>query len=123
MLATWGADGIEKVKLSLYLDFIFLILYCWSISLGCKVSAGFGGQNFMKPGLLFSKIIWIAGACDIIENVALLFTIQNPNNAVLELAFWMAGIKFTIVVAAILLVLAGTVAGLIRVIGNFWKSA
>lgn len=123
MLATWGADGIEKLKLSLYLDFIFLILYCWAISLGCKITAGFGGQNFMKTGLLFSKIIWVAGACDIIENVALLLTIQNPNRVVLELAFWMASIKFTIVASAILMVLAGAVAGLIRVIGNFRKSA
>lgn len=115
MLAAWGEAGIEKVRLSLYLDFVFLILYCQTISLGCRLVASFNAGVFANAGLLFSRLIWIAGACDLVENIALLLTLQKVNGTLLELAFWMAGIKFAWVGITILFVMVGAGAGVSRI--------
>jgi|JI10StandDraft_1071094.scaffolds.fasta_scaffold03702_13 hypothetical protein len=111
----WGGSGAEKAKMSILLDFVFLVLYCWAISLGCKVAAGFSQTKIIsKAGLKLSRIIWIAGVCDIIENVSLLLVMRNLNAMLLELAFWTAGIKFTIVIAALLFIIIAFGIGLTR---------
>lgn len=115
MMAVWGEAGVEKVQLSLYLDFVFLILYCQTISLGCRLVASFNAGVFAKAGLLFSRLIWIAGACDFVENIALLLILQAVNGTLLELAFWMAGIKFAWVGITILFVMVGAGVGISRV--------
>lgn len=111
----WGGGGVENAKMSILLDFVFLILYSWAISLGCKVAATFANTSFIsKIGLHLSRIIWIAGACDLVENVSLLFVIHNLNAALLELAYWTAGIKFTIVIVTLFFILVAACIDLIR---------
>ena len=44
----WGGSGVEKAKMSILLDFVFLVLYSWAISLGCKVAAGFSNTSIIK---------------------------------------------------------------------------
>ena len=111
----WGAGGVEKAKMSILLDFVFLILYSWAISLGCKVVAGFAGSaRVSKIGLQLSRLVWIAGACDLVENVSLLIAMHRLNNIVLELAFWTAGIKFAIILVALLFILVVTGIGLTK---------
>ncbi len=111
----WGGSGVEKAKMSILLDFVFLVLYSWAISLGCKVAADFSQTAIIsKVGLQLSRIIWIAGACDIIENISLLLVMRNLNATLLELAFWTAGIKFTIVIATLLFIIIAVGIGLMR---------
>ena len=105
----WGGSGVEKAKMSILLDFVFLVLYSWAISLGCKVAADFSQTAIIsKIGLRLSRIIWIAGACDIIENVSLLLVMRNLDAMLLELAFWTAGIKFSIVIVALLFIVTAS---------------
>jgi len=109
----WGGSGVEKAKMSILLDFVFLVLYSWAISLGCKVAAGFSNTSIIsKIGLRLSRIIWMAGACDMIENVSLLLVMRNLNAMLLELAFWTDGIKFTIVIIALLFIIVAFGIGL-----------
>lgn len=111
----WGGGGVEKAKMSILLDFVFLILYSWAISLGCKVAASFVNTSVIsKIGLQLSRIIWIAGVCDLVENVSLLFVIHNLNATLLELAYWTAGIKFTIVIVTLLFILVAACIGLMQ---------
>jgi hypothetical protein len=111
----WGGSGVEKAKMSILLDFVFLVLYSWAISLGCKVAADFSHAAIIsKIGLQLSRIIWIAGACDIIENISLLLVMRNLNAMLLELAFWTAGIKFTIVIIALLFIVIAFGMGLMQ---------
>lgn len=111
----WGGGGVEKAKMSILLDFVFLVLYSWAISLGCKVVAGFSQTAIIsKIGLQLSWIIWIAGACDIIENVSLLLVMRNLNAILLEIAFWTAGIKFTIVIIVLLFIATAFGMGLMQ---------
>jgi len=115
ILIEWGLGGVEKAKMSILLDFVFLILYSWAISLGCKVVVGFADSaTITKIGLALSKAIWIAGACDFIENVSLLIVMHWINGVLLEVAFWMAGLKFLIVAIAILFLLLATAVGLVK---------
>ena len=115
IIREWGAEGISKARLSIYLDFVFVLLYAWSIALGCKVSAAFSvNQNLIKAGSFFSSVIWFAGSCDIIENVAMLFTLSEMNELTVSMAFYFAIFKFTIVVLALILIIFSFGVGLFK---------
>lgn len=117
MMDAWGSEGMSKARMSIYLDFVFLILYAWAIALGCKVSTAFSAHaNLIKAGTFFSKIIWFAGSCDLIENAAMLFTLSDVNEFTVSMAFYFAVIKFSIVLVALLLILLAMAVGLFKVI-------
>lgn len=113
----WGEAGISKARLSIYLDFIFIFLYAWAISLGAKVATAFSAnQNLVTAGSFFSRVIWFAGSCDIIENVAMLMTLSELNELTVSMAFYFAIFKFSIVVLALLLILISLGVGLFKFI-------
>jgi hypothetical protein len=113
----WGTEGVLKAQVSIYLDFVFIFLYAWSIGLGCKVSATFSAnEKLMVVGIFFSRAIWFAGSCDLIENFAMLFTLSSINELTVSMAFYFAIIKFTIVVLALLLIIISVGVGLFKVI-------
>jgi hypothetical protein len=117
IIGDWGEEGISKARLSIYLDFVFIILYAWAISLGCKVSAAFSAnQNLVRAGGFFSRVIWFAGSCDIIENTAMLFTLSEINELTVSMAFYFAVFKFSIVVLALILIFISLAVGLFKFI-------
>jgi hypothetical protein len=117
IMVDWGEDGISKARFSIYLDFVFIFLYAWAISLGCKVSATFSAnQNLVTAGGFFSRVIWFAGSCDIIENVAMLLTLSEINELTVSMAFYFAIFKFSIVVLALMLIVFSAGVGLFKFI-------
>jgi len=101
----WGVNGISNARLSIYLDFVFAFLYAWAISLGSKVATAFSSnKNLINAGDFFSRVIWFAGSCDIVENVAMLFTLSSMNELTISMAYYFAIIKFVIVLTALLLI-------------------
>jgi len=113
ILGQWGLNGMENARISILLDFIFLALYSYTLSMGCKVVVSFVNHPRMKKaGQQFARIIWVAGGCDLIENICLLTVLQKINAWPMELSFWMAGIKFTIITLVATYILAGTFMGL-----------
>lgn len=113
MIAEWGTSGVEKARMSIYLDFVFLVLYSWAISLGCRVASDFSKQNLLiRTGTLLAKLIWVAALCDVIENVAMLMTLQQVSETTLTIAFWSALLKFTLVLISLVFILLATGVGL-----------
>jgi hypothetical protein len=115
IIDAWGEEGVSKARMSIYLDFVFIFLYAWAISLGCKVSTAFSAsKNLISAGSFFSRVIWFAGSCDLIENLAMLFTLSHLNELTVSMAFYFAIFKFTIVVLALLLIFISMGVGLFK---------
>jgi hypothetical protein len=115
IINAWGSDGIGQARLSIYLDFVFLILYSWSIYLGCKVSCDFASNEWMKNiGQYLAKIIWFAGSCDFIENTAMLITLNTVNELTVLMAYYFALFKFTIVAVSLVFILLAFLVGVVN---------
>jgi hypothetical protein len=111
----WGVEGSSEARLSIYLDFVFIFLYSSAISLGCKVSTAFSDNDKLNmAGTFFSRVIWFAGSCDLIENFAMLFTLSSLNELTVMMAFYFAIIKFIIVVLTLLLIFLSLGVGLFK---------
>lgn len=117
IIDAWGDEGVAKARIGIYLDFVFILLYTWAIRLGCQLSAAFSeNERLIAVGAFFSRAIVFAGSCDLIENVAMLFTLSGINELTVSMAFYFAIIKFTIVVLALLLIFISLGAGLFKFI-------
>ncbi|SDM75141.1 hypothetical protein SAMN05421813_12230 [Daejeonella rubra] len=101
---------IELITLSIYLDFIFPLLYgamfyygsAWACS---KLAKGHTLNRFK----LLSSLTVIAVACDMIENISLLQLIYfEPTNMFASAAFIFAGIKFLLLAIVLLHFLVST---------------
>jgi hypothetical protein len=115
IIDAWGTDGISKARIGIYLDFVFIFLYAWAIDLGCRVSPVFStNEKLIVAGKFFSRVIWFAGSCDLIENSAMLFTLSGMNELTVTMAFYFAIFKFTIVVLALLLIFFSFGVGLFK---------
>jgi len=105
IISNWGSEGVAKAQLSIYLDFVFLVLYSWAISLGCKVVIGSLHLGWMKKtGEYLSTIIWLAGSCDLVENVAMLITLSDMNESSVTAVYYFAMFKFAIVLVCLLFI-------------------
>jgi hypothetical protein len=106
IISNWGAEGVTKAQLSIYLDFVFLVLYSWAISLGCKVVVVSHYLGWLKKtGEYLSTIIWFAGSCDLMENVAMLITLSGMNEFSVTAAYYFAMVKFAIVLVCLLFII------------------
>ena len=95
---------IDLITLSIYLDFIFPLLYgamfyygsAWACS---KLKEG----NILKRFKLLSSLTVIAVACDMIENISLLQLIYfEPTDMFANTAFIFAGTKFLLLTIVVL---------------------
>lgn len=115
IISNWGTEGIALAKTSIYLDFVFIVLYCTAIMLGCRVASLFSGKAaLLKVGFVLSCLICVAGLCDVIENFAMLKTLEKVNQHTLSIAFYFAAIKFCVVLIALLFILTSTTVGFIN---------
>ena len=98
---------IQNARKSIYLDFVFLILYSLSIGIGCIVLSAFTQNSFLvQVGSWLSKIVPLAGIFDVVENLAMLKTLSGEVTALyVVVAYWFALMKFLIVLLALLFVL------------------
>ncbi len=114
IILNWGAEGIALAKTSIYLDFIFIVLYCTAIMLGCRVASLFAGKAaLIKIGFILSWLIWAAGLCDVIENLAMLKTLGEISQQTISIAFYFAAVKFSLVMIGLLFILTSSIIGLI----------
>ena len=103
----WTATGkYEKAIQSIYLDFLFILLYTAGLSVTCVFISRFTAHEvLMRTGYFFSYLLVAAGICDVIENVALLRSLHGSvNNWNVILAFDMATTKFSILILAALFI-------------------
>ena len=111
-LRQWGDDGRDSAKLSLWLDFAFLVAYAAFFSLAvAAVCEALGWRRWLS----LATFPLIAAVCDAVENVNLLLAIgQDGDQPFPFLAGVFALIKFATLTPAQLLALAGLVVWLIR---------
>jgi hypothetical protein len=111
-LAEWGEDGRDSAKLSLWLDYAFLVAYAAFFSLA--VIAVCDALNWRRWEFLATFPL-IAAVCDAIENANLLLTIgQDGDQPFPFLAGVFALIKFATLTPAQLFALAGLIVWIIR---------
>ncbi len=112
IIDAWGDEGVAKARIGIYLDFVFILLYTWAIRLGCQLSAAFSeNERLIAVGAFFSRAIVFAGSCDLIENVAMLFTLDGMNELTVSMAFYFAVFKFSVVAAALMLIVISLAVG------------
>ena len=101
----WTATGkLDKAVQSIYLDFLFIILYTSGLSIACIVLSRLTHHEILiRTGYFFSYLLVAAGICDVIENVALLRSLNGHiRNWNVILAYDMAATKFSLVILSIL---------------------
>lgn len=101
----WTASGkFDKAVQSIYLDFLFIILYTSGLSVACVLLSRLTHHEILiRTGYFFSYLLVAAGICDVIENVAMLRSLNGHiNNWNVILAYDMAATKFSLVILSIL---------------------
>jgi hypothetical protein len=106
-LAQWEESGMLLLaERSLYLDFIFLLIYPWSFFFACQALAA------TAPGrdpwaVRFSYLALAAAGFDALENLCLLHVLRStPEAVVTHLAAAFAVIKFVSLAAILFFVVA-----------------
>lgn len=109
IVEVWGEAGVAAAQRQTWFDFVFLLLYPNAIALGIlAVIAGTGAQGWVATaGRSLAWAQWLAGFLDAVENAMLLRILSGEfGSPGPEVAFYCATIKFVIVVAGILYLLA-----------------
>ncbi|HEX3147436.1 MAG TPA: hypothetical protein VHR66_05090 [Gemmataceae bacterium] len=116
LMTNWGERGRLLAAFQLGLDYLFIVAYSVSISLGCIVAKDWWRRRWSGPAVFGPLIAWLvvlAGLLDCVENFALM---RGLAGAVGEwwpiLAFWCASIKFALLILAIAYFVGG---GIVRV--------
>ncbi len=121
ILAEWGPDGRDTARLSLRLDFAFLIAYGAFYALAAAAARDLararGWSRLVPPAALVLAVPLGAALLDAVENVFLLLTIGDAGPWAPRLAAVFAGGKFVLTAATaayVLIVLARGAAGAVR---------
>jgi hypothetical protein len=110
MFDSWDREARASALWSLRVDFVFLLLYAAAISTASALAARAryrGRPRMVRLGRGLSGAIWLAAACDVLENVALgsmMFDAVAETPA--RIAFGFASVKFAILAVAVPYVLA-----------------
>lgn len=113
IISNWGPEQVERVKTSIYLDFGFILVYCSAFMFACRAAANYSRvQFFINMVQQLTWIIWFAGLCDAIENIAMLKTLSERSQTSVSIAFYFATIKFGILLITLTFVLISLVSGI-----------
>lgn len=106
IISEWSVDQISRVKTSIYLDFGFILAYCSAFMFACRAASSYSAVEFFsKTGKQLVVLIWIAGLCDAIENIAMLRTLSEVSQTSVSIAFYTATAKFGILLLALIFIL------------------
>ena len=115
LFAVWGPEGIQAAREALWIDFLFMPTYAFwlgGMALGQWRRARAGWAR--RLGLWAAALPFAAWALDFVENVALLNVLRDtfhPSAAALTVAGWAASVKFGLILACAVYVVAAWVAG------------
>lgn len=107
LLAIWD---IGTVKMNTWLDFVFIVSYVLFLSIASAYTAlKWPEKSFLrKTGLLLVRVAFVAGVFDIAENLLMLQSITgNYTNASLQLTYYCAAIKFSLIGLILLYLVTG----------------
>ena len=119
LLDDWAGQRLtDKFLSSIYWDYPFILLYALSLSLGCLWAAGVAGYSaFKRLAPWLAGGVWMAGLSDVVENLAMTFSIhQGPQTWSTRMAEMAAYVKFGLLAMGLLFVVVALLAALLRVI-------
>ena len=127
MITEWKEnEKFDLVVRSIYLDYIFIVLYTLAISLGCRFLSRLTRNGILiKTGIFFSFFIFAAGLFDIVENMAMMKNLGQPvTQTNVGFAYKMAITKFSIVLMAVFFIVVCFISWLVNQFSrkdDFWK--
>jgi hypothetical protein len=105
IIADWLQTGkLEKAKDSIWIDYLFIILYSGLLYTGILLLARSSRHILlMRTGRLISFLIPVAAVCDVIENLAMMKSLAgHPTSFAVALAYDMAIAKFSIIILTLI---------------------
>mgnify|MGYP001201188216 CR=1 FL=1 len=117
ILREWITHGkYNMAVMSIYLDFLFIILYTMGLGVTCIFLAGLTGHEILqRAGKFFASLLIVAGICDAIENFAMLRSMHGTiHRWSVILTYDMATTKFSIVLLTVLFIFVCLVFRLLR---------
>ena len=118
ILDAWA--GLEaKVREQTYWDYLFLLCYPVALSLACAMLADAPANPVPLIGIFVAWATLAAAPLDALENLAMLRMVADGASETLaKLATWCAGLKFTVLLAAVgYLLTAGAATAVRRLFG------
>ena len=96
IVQSWGEDGLQWAKISLWVDFLFIPIYCITlILLTQRCTRDRPGIRERTTARWIRTLFIVAGFADITENVLLLNNLETPTDAISIAAAISALTKFT----------------------------
>ena len=117
VILEWETYGkLNHVIIGIYIDFLFIVLYTTGLSVASIYFGRLSGHEILRrTGKFVTYFLIIAGICDVIENIAMLKSLQGtPTRWSVLLAYDMATTKFSIVILSALYIAVCLVFRLLR---------
>jgi hypothetical protein len=117
IILEWETYGkLNHAIIGIYIDFLFIVLYTTGLSVACIYFGRLSGHEIlMRTGKFVTYLLIIAGICDVIENIAMLKSLQGtPTRWSVLLAYDMATTKFSMVILSVLYIAICLVFRLLR---------
>ena len=115
ILDDWGEQGRDDARISLIVDYAYLVAYSLFLAAGCTIAGGRLGRRGMsrlaRIGPLLGWAQFIAAACDAIENAALLRVLDGHTDIYPGVALYSAIPKFALAGLGLAYVITGVVLG------------
>jgi hypothetical protein len=115
ILEDWGEQGRDDARVSIYADFPYLIAYSVFLAVGCTIAAERlarrGMNRLARIGPMLGWTMFLAGAFDVIENLAMLQVIDGETATWPGVALYAAIPKFAIAGVGIAYVIVGALLG------------
>jgi len=102
VLSSWDSAAREAAMDNLLLDFPYLVIYAWILSLLCRHAASPSTQTMSRAGTILARYVWLAAAFDAVENLALLHQLTgNATDSAALTAGIAASAKFSVIAIAL----------------------
>ena len=115
ILEEWGEDGQDDARVSVVVDFGYLIAYSIFLAVACTIASERferrGMERFAGVGPLLGWAMFAAGAFDAIENVAMLRVLDDHIATWPGVALYAAIPKFSLAGLGLAYVIAGAILG------------
>jgi len=114
ILEAWhGLEGL--IRRQTWWDFLFLLCYPPALSLACAMLSETDRNPVAMIGAFVAWAVLVATPLDATENLAMLRMLEHGASGTLaKLATWCAGLKFTLLLAAVGYLLTAGAATLVR---------
>jgi hypothetical protein len=105
IMIQWGETGVEAARLNTFIDFFFILAYAsFGYFASLILTENDPYSTVKRTGKIMAQGMIVAGAFDVIENLAMLQTLNNNiSETFTQAAFWFASLKFSIIVLVLII--------------------